>query len=264
MKKKRIFEIIQIGRDTDIISRTFDFIIVLAILLNLGLAIFSTFDRSYSYTELIHTIELISVSLFTFEYGLRVWTADYLYPSLSKRKARLNYIFSFTGLIDLLSFFPFYLPFFFPNGTIAFRTFRIIRILRLFQINSYYDSLNIITDVLKSKRQQLFSSVFIVLILMTAASLFMYSLEHAAQPDVFTNAFSAFWWASSSLLTVGYGDIYPITTGGKLFGMIITFLGVGMVAIPTGILSAGFVEQLTVIQDKDHGTYCPHCGEKLR
>nr|WP_281173160.1 ion transporter [Carnobacterium funditum] len=244
-------------------SRTFDFVIVLAILLNLGLALFSTFDRSTKYTGLMYTIETISILLFTFEYGLRVWTADCLYPDSSKTRARLKYIFSFTGLIDLLSFFPFYLPFFFPNGTIAFRMFRIIRILRLFQINKYYDSLNIITEVLKSKRQQLFSSIFIVLILMTAASLLMYNLEHAAQPDIFTNAFSAFWWASSSLLTVGYGDIYPITIGGKIFGMIITFLGVGMVAIPTGILSAGFVEQLTVIQDKERGAYCPHCGKKI-
>lgn len=264
MKKKRIFEIIQIGKETDMISRLFDFTIVLAILLNLGLALFSTFDLSNGYNETMHIIELVSVILFTIEYGVRVWTADYLYPHVSKGKARFKYMVSFTGLIDILSFFPFYLPFFFPNGTIAFRMFRIIRILRLFQINNYYDSLTIITDVLKSKRQQLFSSIFIVLILMTAASLLMYNLEHAAQPDVFNNAFSAFWWASSSLLTVGYGDIYPITTGGKLFGMIITFLGVGMVAIPTGILSAGFVEQLTVIQEKDRGAYCPHCGKKLK
>lgn len=263
MKKKRVFDVIQIGRETDFTSRAFDFIIVLAIILNIVLAIFSTFRFSTGYTGLIYLIETISVFLFTIEYALRVWTADYLYPDLAKGRARLKYIFSFTGLIDLLSFFPFYLPFFFPSGTIAFRTFRIIRILRLFQINHYYDSLTIITDVLKSKRQQLFSSIFIVLILMTAASLFMYNLEHEAQPDIFTNAFSAFWWASSSLLTVGYGDIYPITTGGKLFGMIITFLGVGMVAIPTGILSAGFVEQVTVIQDKERGAYCPHCGKKI-
>ncbi|WP_313468862.1 ion transporter, partial [Carnobacterium sp.] len=198
MKKRRIFEIIQIGRNTDFISRLFDFTIVLAILLNLGLAIFSTFDSSANYTSIIYTIEAVSVILFTIEYGLRIWTADYLYPAASKGKARMKYMFSFTGLVDLLSFFPFYLPFFFPSGTVAFRVFRVIRIFRLFRINNYYDSLNLITDVLKSKKQQLLSSVFIVFILMIAASLIMYNLEHAAQPDVFANAFSAFWWASSS------------------------------------------------------------------
>ena len=83
---------------------------------------------------------------------------------------------------------------------------------------------------------------------MLASSLCMYSLEHEAQPDVFTNAFSGIWWAASTLLTVGYGDIYPITTLGKMFGIFITFLGVGMVAIPTGIISAGFVDQYSRIK----------------
>jgi voltage-gated potassium channel len=87
------------------------------------------------------------------------------------------------------------------------------------------------------------SSVFIILVLMLASSLAMYSIEHTAQPTVFKNAFSGLWWAVSTLLTVGYGDIYPVTFLGKAFGIVITFLGVGMVAIPTGIISAGFVEQ---------------------
>jgi voltage-gated potassium channel len=126
--------------------------------------------------------------------------------------------------------------------------FRVVRIFRLFRINAYYDSLNVITEVISSKRQQLLSSVFIILVLMLAASLCMYSLEHEAQPDVFTNAFSGIWWAASTLLTVGYGDIYPITTMGKFFGIFITFLGVGMVAIPTGIISAGFVEQYSRVK----------------
>lgn len=117
---------------------------------------------------------------------------------------------------------------------------RIIRIFRLFRINAYYDSLNVITEVIVGKKQQLLSSVFIILILMISSSLCMYSLENKAQPEVFTNAFSGIWWAASTLLTVGYGDIYPVTTMGKIFGIFIAFLGVGMVAIPTGIISAGF------------------------
>ena len=125
---------------------------------------------------------------------------------------------------------------------------RIIRIFRLFRINAYYDSLSVITDVINSKKQQLMSSVFIILVLMLASSLCMYSLEHEAQPDVFSNAFSGIWWAASTLLTVGYGDIYPVTILGKVFGIFIAFLGVGMVAIPTGIISAGFVDQYSNIK----------------
>jgi len=125
----------------------------------------------------------------------------------------------------------------------------------------------VITDVVIKRINQLLSSVFIVLILMISASILMYGIEHEAQPNVFKNAFSGFWWATSTLLTVGYGDIYPITTLGKVIGIILTFLGVGMVAIPTGILPAGFIEHLNEIEDpkKKEGTeYCPRCGHKIR
>ena len=172
-------------------------------------------------------------------------TAPELYPEETPAGAAAKYCLSLSGIIDLLSFLPYYLPVFFPSGVAAFRMFRVVRILRLFRINAYYDSLNVITEVLKSKKQQLLSSAFIIATLMLGSSLCMYSLEHEAQPEVFSNAFSGIWWAASTLLTVGYGDIYPITPLGKLFGICITFLGVGMVAIPTGIISAGFVEQYT-------------------
>lgn len=120
---------------------------------------------------------------------------------------------------------------------------RLVRIFRLFRINHYFDSLNVIAAVISSKRQQLISSVYIILVLMMAASLCMYSIEHEAQPEVFANAFSGIWWTVSTVFTVGYGDIYPVTLLGQLMGIVITFLGVGIVAIPTGIISAGFVEQ---------------------
>ncbi len=252
-KKRRIFEIIQIGYDEDWYSRLFDMLVIVMILSNLFIAIFTTFDQSEPYLELLNQIELITVIGFAMEYILRVWTAEYLYPGQSRRQAVRHYVTSFSGVIDLLSFFPYFLPIFFPTGVVAFRMFRIVRIFRLFRINAYYDALNVIGDVIRSKRDQILSSVFIILVLMISSSLIMYSLENAVQPDVFRNAFSGFWWAVSTLLTVGYGDIYPITIPGRIFGIIITFLGVGMVAIPTGILSAGFVEQYTRLKSfKDY------------
>ena len=244
-KKKRIFDIIQIGNNGDGLSRAFDVALIVMILANLFIAICATFDSFDPYHGVLTGIELVTVVGFTAEYALRVWTAEYLYPSLRPARAALRYVASFNGIIDLLSFLPFYLPIFFPAGVVAFRMFRVIRIFRLFRINAYYDALNVIGDVIRSKRDQLLSSIFIILILMIASSLFMYGLEHEAQPEVFQNAFSGFWWAVSTLLTVGYGDIYPVTIAGRVFGTILTFLGVGMVAIPTGILSAGFVEQYT-------------------
>ena len=115
----------------------------------------------------------------------------------------------------------------------------------LFRINANYDSFHVIRSVLYEKRNQLASSLFIIFVLMMASSLFMYSVEHPVQPEVFRNAFSGIWWSVSTLLTVGYGDIYPITTTGQVMGIVIALLGVGVVAIPTGIISAGFVEQYT-------------------
>lgn len=251
--RHRLFRIIQIGSAEDWPSRMFDFVTLAAILTNLFIAVFETFDASAPYGNILGALELVTVLFFTVEYALRLFTADYLYPDIPPQKAALRYVTSFSGVIDLLSFLPYYLPVFFPAGVVAFRMFRVVRIFRLFRINAYYDALNVITDVIKSKKDQLLSSVFIILVLMLAASLCMYSLEHTVQPEVFQNAFSGFWWAVSTLLTVGYGDIYPITPVGRLFGIAITFLGVGMVAIPTGILSAGFVEQYTRL--KSFGDY---------
>ena len=244
--KRRIFEIIEIGYGEDAVSRGYDLFSTLIVVVNLTAIVLSTFD-SYraSIGWLLEALEGLTALFFAVDYILRVWTACYLYQEESPGKATLKYVLSFTGIIDLLSFLPYFLPVFFPEGAVAFRMFRVIRILRLFRINTYYDSLNVITGVIAAKRQQLISSVFIIMILMLAASLCMYSIEHTVQPEVFQNAFSGIWWAASTLLTVGYGDIYPITTLGKIFSIFITFLGVGMVAIPTGIISAGFVEQYT-------------------
>lgn len=247
-RKERIFDIIQIGNTGDWPSRSFDVAILVMILLNLMIAILQTFHVPDGINSWMGRLEFVTVVCFTVEYVLRVWTADLLYPEMKPAASRLKYVFSFSGLIDLLAFAPYWMPMFFPMGIVAFRMFRVVRILRLFQINAYSDALSAITDVLKSKKDQLFSSIFIILVLIMASSLCMYSLEHEAQPDVFQNAFSGIWWAVSTLLTVGYGDIYPITTAGRIFGIIITFLGVGMVAIPTGILSAGFVEKFSELK----------------
>ena len=248
-QRRRIFEIVEIGAADDLLSRGYDFFGSLVVVLALAASVAATFDGAEERCGvLLNTVEIVTSAFFAVDYVLRVWTARCLYPTLTPGKATVRYVSSVGGLIDLVSFLPTFLPVFFPSGMVAFRMFRVVRIFRLFRINTYYDSLHVITEVLRSKRQQLLSSVFIILTLMLASSLCMYSLEHEAQPEVFRNAFSGIWWSVSTLLTVGYGDIYPITTAGKIFGIVITFLGVGMVAIPTGIISAGFVDQYSRIK----------------
>ena len=248
-RRKRLFEIIEIGLPGDVASQVYDAFNILSIVINLVVSVMYTFDDLHArFGPWLVTIEAVTVAFFAADFAMRLWTAKFLRPSLTEPRAVLRYIFSFSGLVDLLSFLPYYLPVFFPSGAVAFRMFRVARVFRLFRVNAYYDSLGVITQVISSKRQQLFSSVFILLVLMLASSLCMYSLEHDAQPEVFSNAFSGIWWSVSTLLTIGYGDIYPVTTIGKIFSIFITFLGVGMVAIPTGIISAGFVDQYTRIK----------------
>lgn len=243
-KKKRIFDIIQIGKKNDLTSRAFDIFIVLVIITNIAVLFLETFEEFSVYSSQLKVIETITIVIFCIEYLLRIWTAEYLYPGKGHFKAAIKFLVSFDGIVDLCTI----LPFFFLSGFIAFRMLRVVRIFHLFRINAYYDSFNVITSVLYEKRNQIISSVFIIMVLIMASSLCMYSAEHEVQPGAFNNAFSGIWWSISTILTVGYGDIYPVTILGKIMAIIISFLGVGVVAIPTGIISAGFVEQYTQMQ----------------
>lgn len=242
--KKRIFDIISIGHQEDFPSRFFDYFIVTVIFLNITAMLLETFDSLANLRGLFRGIEIATVLVFCVEYILRIWTAEYLYPGETRKKAILKFLRSYDGVVDLLTI----LPFFFLSGFVAFRMLRVVRIFHLFRINAQYDSFNVIKAVIYEKRNQLASSVFIITVLMVASSLFMYSAEHEAQPENFKNAFSGIWWSMSTLLTVGYGDIYPVTSIGRAMAIVIAFLGVGSVAIPTGIISAGFVEQYSKMQ----------------
>ena len=245
----RISEIIEVGTAGDWVSKGYDLFSTFMVIVNIAVTVLYTFDRmELQCGDVLLLLESLTVFFFAVDYILRVWTARFLHPTVPEKRAIRKYMLSLTGIIDLLSWLPYYLPIFFPAGAAVFRMLRVVRVFRLFQVNAYYDSLNVIGDVISSKRQQLMSSVFIILVLMMASSLCMYSLEHEAQPEVFANAFSGIWWSVSTLLTVGYGDIYPITYWGKLMGICISFLGVGMVAIPTGIISAGFVDQYSCLK----------------
>ena len=235
--KHRIFSIIQIGRRGDIPSIAFDYLLTLNIALNILVLLLGTFDGLAAHARAFRAVEVATTLFFCAEYLLRLWTADLLYRNHHPLAARLRYVFSFDGLVALFTI----LPVFFFRGVVAFRMLRVVRILHLFRLNARYDSFNVITSVLREKSRQILSSLFIIFVLMVAGSICMYNAEHAAQPDVFKNAFSGFWWSVSTTLTIGYGDIYPVTPAGTFLG----FLGVGAVAIPTGIISAGFVEKFT-------------------
>lgn len=239
--KQKVFDVIQIGEWPNIMSRVFDFFIVFQIFLNIAAAFLLTFEEMQPYFPVFYGIEAVTTVVFCLEYLLRIWTADLLYPEQGRWKAVCRFFLSYDGIIDLFTI----LPVSFLMGFIVFRMLRVIRIFHLFRITKQYDSFNVIATVFREKRNQIFSSIFIILLLMLGSSLCMYGAEHQAQPSVFKNAFSGLWWAVNTVLTVGYGDIYPVTVFGRCMAIVFEFLGVGAVAIPTGIISAGFVEQYT-------------------
>lgn len=246
-RKKRIFEIIQIGNRQDVPSRICDYVIVATIIVNIAVMIMMTFDSLNAWDGLLRAVDAVTICIFITEYALRIWTSEYLFPESTKRRAAFKFITSFDGIIELLTI----LPFFFLTGFVAFRLLRVVRVFHLFRVNQQFDAFNVITSVLYEKKDQLLSSVFIILVLMLASSLCMYTVEHEAQPEAFQNAFSGIWWSMSTMFTIGYGDVYPITIAGRVLAIIIAFLGVGAVAIPTGIISAGFVEKYNRTKRED-------------
>ena len=237
----------QINNKDDLPSMIFDVVLAATIILNIIAMFLETFSSLSDFRSLFTIVENVTVIVFIIEYVLRIATADLLYPETGKAKAVLRFLVSFDGVVELLTI----LPFFFLSGFIVFRMLRVVRIFHLFRINTQSDSFNVIKSVLMEKYKAIVSSVFIIAILMLASSLGIYSAEHAAQPEAFKNAFSGIWWSVSAMLTVGYGDIYPITVAGRIMAIIIAFLGVGAVAIPTGIISAGFVEYYSKEQNSD-------------
>ena len=229
------------------------------------MVIVETFNVSDSVKVIMDYVETISVIIFTIEYLLRLWTSNLLYPNENPAKARIIYIFSFMAIIDLLAILPFYLPILIPIDLRVLRALRIVRLFRLFKINRYTNALSTIGKVFKTKASQLLSSMFVVALLILISSVLMYNIESAAQPDKFDNAFSGLWWAIATLTTVGYGDIYPVTVFGKILSTIIAILGIGLVAVPTGIITSGFMEAVQHNEEKQENKkhYCPYCGHKL-
>lgn len=265
--QKRIFEVLQTANDGDILSKIFDICIIILIVINSVTVMIDTFTLPTNVKSIIKVIDVSTSVIFSIEYLLRIWTAPFLYPHKSKFVARIRYIFSFMAVIDLLAILPFYLPMIIPFNLKSLRLLRITRLLRVFKVNRYTKALYKVSAVFKAKANQLISSMLVVIMLIILSSILMFNIENAAQPEAFTNIFDSMWWAIATFTTVGYGDIYPITVAGKILSAIIAFLGIGLVAVPTGIISAGFMEQIGKSEnesehdDKKH--YCPYCGKRL-
>lgn len=231
--KAKIREIIEPAKGDSRASKVFDWVITALILtsvMSVFLITFRTLPRTVKYA--LFYLEIIASIVFTIEYALRIYVSEH----------KLKYILSPMAIIDLLAILPFYLPMILPRSMLGMRALRLVRLLRLVKLNRYFDALRSIGDVFVAKKRELLGSLFFVLLLMLVSSLLMYSVEHDAQPEVFTNAFSGLWWSVATLTTVGYGDIYPVTALGRILGAFIAFSGIAALAIPTGIVTAGLTE----------------------
>ena len=265
--KKRTFEIMEKSEKGDILSTIFDYFIVILISLNVVSVFIETFELPLFYANILRKFEIFSIIIFTIEYILRLWTSTLLYPDKNSFVARVKYIFSLMAIIDLLSILPFYLPFFFNVDLRVLRALRLVRLLRIFKANRYTHAIQKVLFVIKNKSTELISSIFVIFILMLISSVLMYSVESPVQPEVFKNGFSGLWWAVATFTTVGYGDIYPITSIGRFLSAIIALLGIGLVAVPTGIVTSGFMEANSEEDDEnsqqDEKHFCPYCGKNL-
>lgn len=163
--------------------------------------------------------------------------------------------------VDLLSILPFYLPMVFTFDLRMLRSIRLLRIFRIFKIGHYSEDLRMFTRVFHAKRGELFITGFAGAILLLVASSVMYFLENQAQPQVFDSIPHAMWWGIATLTTVGYGDVYPVTTAGRFLTGVISILGIGLFALPAGILGAGFYEEVS--NRRKASQKCPHCGMPL-
>ncbi len=245
-----VFDIIQPNDGTSLFSRIFDWMITGLILASVIIVFVTTFDLPQRVLEVALLIEGVASIVFTIEYVLRILTADFLYPQNGKIIARIKYVLSPMALVDLVAILPFWLPMFLPGTMLGLRALRLVRLLRVFKLNRYFDAIKSLGEVIIMKKRELLGSMFFVGILMLISSLLMYSAEHEAQPAVFRNAFSGLWWAVATLTTVGYGDIYPVTALGRLVGAFIAFAGLAAVAIPTGIISSGLMESMSRGRDE--------------
>lgn len=272
--KKRIFFLIdEEGRKKSPWNRFFHLSIMALIFLSVtGIVLESFAPLQERYGLIFQLFEWFTVAVFSGEYLLRVWTADLKFPKDSVWRARLRFMVSPMGLIDLIAILPFYLPFFFQFDLRFIRILRITRLLRIFKLNRYTQALRLFTSVFFEKRNELGITMFVMFLLLLMSSTIMYYLESDIQPDQFPDIISTFWWSVATLTTVGYGDVYPVTGWGKLVSGVIAILGIGLVALPTGILSAGFIEKIESNNKKKVAEqkiaskpfkYCPHCGEQL-
>lgn len=220
-----------------------DYFIIGLILLSTLQVFVSTFNLSPMWESVMHWIDVVTLIIFTIEVSLRIWTADIINPNYKGAWGRVRYCFSFYGLIDVLSTYPFYLTFWIP---IPYNILKVLRIARLLRIFRYLKSFRLLTDAIKSKRSEMMVSLQFLVIVTLILSFILFFFEHKAQPEVYDNGFSSVVWAFAQYIgdPGGFADTPPITFVGRIIACIIGILGIAIFAVPAGLIGAGFTEAM--------------------
>jgi voltage-gated potassium channel len=259
--KQRVNEILTSGSQERSSRFVMLFLSILIVLNVLAVILSTVASLQTQFKTAFAVFETVSVIIFSIEYVLRVWscTADIRYTGAIT--GRIKYILSPMALVDLLAILPFYIPFIISVDLRFIRVLRLFRFIRLLKIGRYSEALDLIERVVKSKLEELILSLLIMSIVLILSSSLMYFVEYPAQPEKFASIPQAMWWGITTLTTVGYGDVYPITTAGKVLGGLITMLGIALFALPAGILSSAFAGEFRKRQAEPKA--CPHCGKNI-
>lgn len=261
--KKQVHLLLDPGDGGTVWDRVANSIIVTLILLNLVAVCLETVENLYrDYGVWFRNFEWFSVIVFSVEYVLRVWSCTSMRRYRHPLRGRLRYVTSPGMLVDLVAILPFYLPLN-KLDLRSLRSLRMIRFVRFFKLARFLNASRVIRRVFASKKNELMISMLMVLTLIILAASLMYFVEHDAQPDKFSSIPETMWWSVATLTTVGYGDVYPITTIGKTLTACISILGIGMFALPAGILASGFSEEFKK-KEAAAAKCCPHCGKEIQ
>lgn len=257
--KKQVYDILSgVGK----FGRLINTILIVLITTNvIAIVLESEPDIGKPYEHFFNGFELFSVVIFSMEYVLRLWTANENPAYRKPFTGNLSYAIQPLPIIDFLAILPFYLPFVGIDLRLL-RVLRVLRIFRIFKIVRYVKALSLITTVLKDRREELTVSTILMFFMLLITSTLMYYIENDAQPEHFSSIPKTMWWGIATLTTVGYGDVYPITGLGKFLGGMIAIIGVGLFALPAGLLASGFSEELSK-KNKKKAQICPHCGKEI-
>lgn len=259
--RARVYQLLHPVESESRTAHHIELALMLLIFLNITTLILESVQEINSkYGDFFRQVEIFSVIIFTIEYMLRVWSSAENPKYKKPVTGRLRYMGSTMAVVDLLAILPFYLSYL-PIDLRFLRIIRLLRLFRLLKIVRYLKALNLIQAVLREKKEQLYLSVMFIFFLLIIISTLMFYVENDAQPNVFTSIPASMWWGIETLTTVGYGDMLPVTPYGRLLGGMISVLGIGLFALPAGILSSGLTEHLqNAAIHKRKKIKCPHCG----